>query len=198
MADLLDIIKKAREAKGWTQTTVAKKLELGLRQYQNIEAGKFPKYKNEIIEKLDRILGTNVYAIIYEGKDEIKNEKSEKGEIDEDQQKQNNPPPDQSDLKQLINANLELAASHRILADGQKELIEMLKNERATANARQEMPGYYDVLIHNLQRVVEQIAVGKQFESEIAVREILGKVNISLPDEVAATGNETNLHKANK
>ena len=43
---------------------------LGLRMYQKIEDGQFPKFKRENIRKLDQILGTNVYELIYESSDE--------------------------------------------------------------------------------------------------------------------------------
>lgn len=65
MQKILEIIKKAREEKGWSQTDVATKLGLGLRQYQNIEAGTFPKYKRHQIEDLEKILGIKVYESIY-------------------------------------------------------------------------------------------------------------------------------------
>lgn len=60
------IIRKAREAKGLTQTQLADKLGLGLRMYQKIEDGQFPKYKTEQIRQIEAILGINVYELIYE------------------------------------------------------------------------------------------------------------------------------------
>lgn len=61
-----EILKKNREAKGLTQTDMANRLGLGLRMYQKIEDGNFPKYKKEHIANIDEILGTNLYALIYE------------------------------------------------------------------------------------------------------------------------------------
>lgn len=63
-----EIIKEAREAKRLTQTDVANELGIGLRMYQKIEAGSFPKFKREQIIHLDRILGINSYELIYEQK----------------------------------------------------------------------------------------------------------------------------------
>lgn len=61
-----EILKKAREAKRKTQTEVAEAIGVGLRMYQKIESGEFPKYKREQILKLDEFLGTNIYELIYE------------------------------------------------------------------------------------------------------------------------------------
>lgn len=65
-------IAEARERKRWTQTEAADRLGsalnqgYSLRQYQKLEKGVFPKFKKEVILKLDEILGTKVYELIYE------------------------------------------------------------------------------------------------------------------------------------
>lgn len=64
------IIKRARKAQGWTQEEVAVKLQeqLGrysLRQYQKLEAGEFPKYKEKIIIALEEILNIKISELIY-------------------------------------------------------------------------------------------------------------------------------------
>ncbi len=62
----------AREAKGLTQAEVAQKLAAALkqgyslRQYQKMETGDFPKYKKEVIQQLEKILGVKLYELIYE------------------------------------------------------------------------------------------------------------------------------------
>jgi phage repressor protein C with HTH and peptisase S24 domain len=67
-----EIIRTAREKKGWTQTEVAEMLaqRLGqtysLRQYQRIEDGEFPKYKTEVVSNIENILGIKVYDLIYD------------------------------------------------------------------------------------------------------------------------------------
>jgi transcriptional regulator with XRE-family HTH domain len=66
MEAIKEILKKAREIKGFTQTELATKLGIGLRVYQNYESGLFPKYKANQIKEIDSILGTNVYPLIYE------------------------------------------------------------------------------------------------------------------------------------
>lgn len=60
-----DKIKKAREKKGWSQSEMAAKIGIGLRHYQNIEAGQFPKYKRHQIEEIEKILGISIYEEIY-------------------------------------------------------------------------------------------------------------------------------------
>lgn len=64
---IAEIIKQAREAKGLTQSQVADFLEIGLRAYQHIEAGRFPKYKSEPIRQIEQLLGINIYDKIYTG-----------------------------------------------------------------------------------------------------------------------------------
>ncbi|MDB5248097.1 MAG: hypothetical protein JWQ40_2491 [Segetibacter sp.] len=74
MFELLEKIKSARERKQLTQTQVAEKIGIGLRQYQNIEAGHFPKYKTKQIRELEKILEIGIYNEIY--KESIVNEPS--------------------------------------------------------------------------------------------------------------------------
>lgn len=61
-----DKMENARKKKGWTQSEVAKKLDITLRQYQKYVAGNFPKFKNDAVKKIDALLGTNIYELIYE------------------------------------------------------------------------------------------------------------------------------------
>ncbi len=66
MKSIGDQIRKAREAKRWTQEQMADKLGITLRQYNKYEGGEFPKYKQEVVERIDQILGTTVRERIYE------------------------------------------------------------------------------------------------------------------------------------
>jgi transcriptional regulator with XRE-family HTH domain len=61
-----DILRIARESKRWTQTDMANKLGVSMRQYQKYEEGKFPKFKGDVAKSIDVILGTNLYDLIYE------------------------------------------------------------------------------------------------------------------------------------
>ena len=61
-----DVLKEAREKKHLTQLEIAEKLGISSRQYQNYEEGKFPKFKRDAVKNIDQLLGTNIYAIIYE------------------------------------------------------------------------------------------------------------------------------------
>lgn len=74
-----EILRFARESKGLTQTELADKLGIGLRMYQKIEDGNFPKYKIQQVKEMDLILGTNLYELIYEQKSssDIETEKTE-------------------------------------------------------------------------------------------------------------------------
>ena len=66
MKKAVEKIIKAREDKGLTQTDMANKLDIGLRMYQKIEAGQFPKYKRDQVKEIEKILGINIYELIYE------------------------------------------------------------------------------------------------------------------------------------
>jgi transcriptional regulator with XRE-family HTH domain len=56
----------ARKAKGLTQGDVAEALGLKPRTYQRYEAGDFPKYRNDFIREVDRLLGTSLYVELYD------------------------------------------------------------------------------------------------------------------------------------
>lgn len=71
------ILIRAREKKGMTQNQLGEAIGVGLRQIQNYETGKFPKYKKEPIYLIDSILGTNIGELIYEKKIHFNNEKPE-------------------------------------------------------------------------------------------------------------------------
>ncbi len=69
------LIKAARKTKKWTQKEVAAMLRARLgrystRQYQNLEAGKFLKYKREVITELEKILDIKIIELIY-GNNEV-------------------------------------------------------------------------------------------------------------------------------
>ena len=61
-----EILKKARERKKLTQSDVAKKVGITIRQYHKYESGQFPKYKSDSIQKIDELLGTKLFELIYE------------------------------------------------------------------------------------------------------------------------------------
>lgn len=60
-----NIIKNARESKQLTQQQVADSLGIGLRSYQHLESGRFPKNKITLILKLEKELNIAVYDLIY-------------------------------------------------------------------------------------------------------------------------------------
>lgn len=61
-----EIIKQARERKGLTQQQVADLLHIGIRNYQHIEGGRFPKFKTQSVKDLERILEIEVYDKLYD------------------------------------------------------------------------------------------------------------------------------------
>jgi transcriptional regulator with XRE-family HTH domain len=67
-----EVLRQAREQRGLTLQNMAdllaKELNQGYsqRQYQKLEEGKFPKFKREVTEGLDKILGTNLTELVYE------------------------------------------------------------------------------------------------------------------------------------
>jgi transcriptional regulator with XRE-family HTH domain len=70
-----DIIKRAREVKGLTQSQLADIVGVSGRMIQRYEEGKYPKFKSEKIKKIDEALGIYVYDIIYDKKNETEGHK---------------------------------------------------------------------------------------------------------------------------
>lgn len=66
MAKPEEILKSARESKGYTQATLAAAIGISSRMLQRYEEGRFPKYKSDSIRKVDELLGTKLYEIIYD------------------------------------------------------------------------------------------------------------------------------------
>src|SRR5687768_12424991 len=69
-----NILKEAIKGHPKTQIEIAEGLDISTKQLQNYSKGIFPKYKGENIKRLDAVLGTSVYNLIYgsEPKDENK------------------------------------------------------------------------------------------------------------------------------
>lgn len=63
-----EIIKLARAAKRLKQEDVANGIGISHRMYQRYEEGKFPKFKSNKIQELDRYLDTNIYDLLYDKK----------------------------------------------------------------------------------------------------------------------------------
>lgn len=64
--EAIEIIKEGRAKLNLTQTDVAEQLGIGLRQYQKIEDGNFPKFKTQQVRDLENILFIKIYELIYE------------------------------------------------------------------------------------------------------------------------------------
>lgn len=65
-----EILVRARQARGYTQESLASAIGVTLRSIQNYEKGEFPKFRNDTIKAIDEKLGTNLYEAIYAAKDE--------------------------------------------------------------------------------------------------------------------------------
>lgn len=137
MDDLKEILKSARIKKGISQTEMADLLgvELGqtysLRQYQRLEDGAFPKYKREVVDGLDKILGTTLSKSLYDKNGHKSNKSVSNKHIKKKPQKKENPatPPalKQPDPKDL--ALLKLANSNEALARSHEKLVNMLEKK---------------------------------------------------------------------
>lgn len=70
-----EILKKARKVKGYTQETFAAEIGVTPRAYQRYENGEFPKFKNDTIKEIDKILGTNLCEILYDNNSRVGEDK---------------------------------------------------------------------------------------------------------------------------
>lgn len=61
-----DILRNARITKGFTQEQMAERLEISHRNYQRYEDGLFPKFRSLNIKKIDDILGTALFPLLYD------------------------------------------------------------------------------------------------------------------------------------
>ena len=76
-----EILRRSRKSKGYTQYEMAEKLGISSRMYQRYEEGKFPKYKTAQINKIDRLLGTDLENILYKRAPAGENEAADQGRI---------------------------------------------------------------------------------------------------------------------
>lgn len=68
MSKNVEILQSARKKKGLSQEALAAKIGISHRMLQRYEDGKFPKYKSNVVKKIDEVLGTSLYELIYESK----------------------------------------------------------------------------------------------------------------------------------
>lgn len=66
-----DIIKKAREDRGLTQSQLAENVGVSERMIQRYEEGRFPKFKSDKIKKIEELLNIKVSDILYDTKNDI-------------------------------------------------------------------------------------------------------------------------------
>lgn len=68
MSNSVEILQSARKKKGLSQEALAAKIGISHRMLQRYEEGRFPKYKSDVVKRIDEVLGTNLYELIYESK----------------------------------------------------------------------------------------------------------------------------------
>lgn len=68
MSNSVEILQSARKKKGLSQEALAAQIGISHRMLQRYEEGKFPKYKSSVVKKIDQVLGTSLYELIYEPK----------------------------------------------------------------------------------------------------------------------------------
>jgi phage repressor protein C with HTH and peptisase S24 domain len=73
-----ELLREARESKGYTQAQVADYLGIGLRNYQHLESGRFPKYKTEVIKEVEKLLGIKIYDKLYNNATKVSHETEKK------------------------------------------------------------------------------------------------------------------------
>lgn len=170
---------KGRERKKLTQTEMAEKLAAALsqtyslRQYQNLEEGKFPKYKKEVVKKLDGLLGTKVYELIYE--QDSPNAVSDSG--DDNHYTLKNKPPEKiiEDLaassRDHAAADLKRAEAEIIREQNHKRIIDHI-----TGNATEEIAEAIESRFSDLLELIARLGTGTRWKNEKDAREELSKL----------------------
>lgn len=57
-----------RKSKGLTQTELGEKVGVSIETIKKFEKGLIPKYKKDTIARIDKLLGTNFYELLYKEK----------------------------------------------------------------------------------------------------------------------------------
>lgn len=128
--DVGELIKEAVKKHPKTQIEIAETLHLSTKQLQNYSKGIFPRYKSENIKALDNLLGTNVYEMVYKGEP-----KSENKVLSGEQLKDKIEVAKRDDtltlevIKDLVASNRLLADATHILAENNRELTQLTKQQ---------------------------------------------------------------------
>ena len=64
MKEIGETLENARKAMRLTQTQAAEKLNVSERMYQRYEAGIFPKYKSDVIQRIDEVFHAHLHDMI--------------------------------------------------------------------------------------------------------------------------------------
>lgn len=136
------ILRDARNSKRLKQEEVASQAGISARAYQLYEEGKFPKYKSATIQKIDGVLGTNLYEILYERKYETVNEDlapyetlRHKNETLEESVRSLT-----ATIQKHADADLIRAENERKREDNIERLIELLKMQVASYGTQETAP----------------------------------------------------------
>ncbi len=170
---------KGRERKKLTQTEMAEKLAAALsqtyslRQYQNLEEGKFPKYKKEIVKQLDKLLGTKLYEMIYE--QEVPSAVNDSGDDNHYKLKNQTPEKIIEDLaassRDHAAADLKRAEAEVLREQNHKRIIDHI-----TGNASEEIPEAIESRFSDLLELIARLGTGTRWKNEKDAREELSRL----------------------
>jgi hypothetical protein len=210
-----EILKEAIKNHRETQIILAERLKLSTKQLQNYSKGIFPKFKSDKIKALDKILGTRVYNMVYEGEpkreEKVPNEEQVLQERIADYKKTGEYVPLEvvreflSQNKTLIDSNSTLAdtnkrlvEAHYILVENNRELLQLTKKD-STPYESQQIPSTVqsklDAVLGYLARIGSGERPWKSLDEAIVV---LDKELSGSQSQKSKIGIQQSLSKGNK
>lgn len=160
----------ARVKKKWSQTIMAKRLGISLRQYSKYESGQFPKYKTDILQKIDRLLGTSIMESINE--QIVPHETSLSEPEVKYEGKKNDQALTMQALVNLTESNRILAESNKTLARSHEELVMMVKS---TGSVEPKINTGLEARFSRLLHLIAQVGSGSRWDTIDEAEEALGK-----------------------
>lgn len=187
-----EILKEAREKRRLTQEDLAGKVGISHRQIQNYEEGKFPKFKGDSVKKIDDILGTALYEMIYEKEASPKVFVSHSEAVPE------------TDLMRavlsLTKSNEALVSQHSEILQANRAIAETnrILAEKVAESGGEEIPQAVEARFSDLLELIAELGVPNRWKSKKEGLATLSKLWHGKQKDVSKEGIHDGEGKAHK